>query len=110
VDYQERLRTLAINDDRFGPDANPAQVHPEVLDAKTLALVRLGALIAVGGAEPSYGALGDDALDAGASPAEMVDVLIGVLPVVGLPRGVAAAARLSLALGFDVEAAADDTR
>ena len=109
VDYKERLRCLAINDERFAPGEAGVHLQPEVLDAKTLSLVRLGALIAVGGAaEPSFGALSDDALDAGATPAEMVDVLVGVLPLVGLPRGVAAAPRLSLALGFDVEAA-DDT-
>ena len=104
MDYKERLRCLAINDERFAPDEGGIYLHPEMLDPKTLALVRIAALIAVGGAEPSYGALSDDALNAGASPAEMVDVLIGVVTVVGLPRGVAAAPDLALALGFDVEA------
>jgi alkylhydroperoxidase/carboxymuconolactone decarboxylase family protein YurZ len=44
----------------------------EGLDAKALALVRLAALVAVGGAEPSYGAHADGAVDAGATVVEIV--------------------------------------
>ena len=40
---------------------------------------------------------------AGATAPEIVDVLVGVIPVVGLPAVVAAAPRLALALGYDVE-------
>ena len=72
---------------------------PRTLDPKTLALVRLAALVAVGGAVPSYGAQADAAVDAGATAAEIVDVLVGVVPVVGLPGVVAAAPKLALALG-----------
>ena len=43
----------------------------------------LAALDAVGGAVPSYGAQADAAVDAGATAAEIVDVLVGVIPVVG---------------------------
>ena len=39
------------------------------------------------------------ALDAGATAAEIVDVLVGVVPVVGLPCVVAAAPKLAMALG-----------
>jgi hypothetical protein len=35
-------------------------------------------------------------------------VLLGVLSVVGLPRGVAAAPHLAMALGYDVDAALQD--
>jgi alkylhydroperoxidase/carboxymuconolactone decarboxylase family protein YurZ len=58
-------------------------------------------LVAVGGVEPSYGAQADAAVDAGATAAEIVDVLVGVIPVVGLPRVVAATSNLALALGYD---------
>ena len=71
------------------------------LDPKTLALVRLAALVAVGGAVPSYGAQADAAVDAGATAAEIVDVLVAVTPVVGLPHVVAAAPKLAMALGYD---------
>jgi len=72
---------------------------------KTLALVRLAALVAVGGAVPSYGAHADAAVDAGATAAEIVDVLVGVIPVVGLPAVVATAPKLAIALGYDTREA-----
>ena len=75
------------------------------LDARTLALVRLDALVAVGGAVASYGAQADAAVDAGATAAEIVDVLVGVVPIVGLPRVVAAAPKLAMALGYDIDKA-----
>ena len=84
LDYTERLRRLAINDARIADDHDDGLGSGE-LDPKTLALVRLAALVAVGGAVPSYGAQADAAVSAGATAAEIVDVLIGVLPVVGLP-------------------------
>ena len=74
------------------------------LDPRTLALVRLGAVAAMGGcAVTSYGALTDDALAAGASVGDVVDVLFGVLPIVGTARVVAAAPGLALALGHDLD-------
>jgi alkylhydroperoxidase/carboxymuconolactone decarboxylase family protein YurZ len=42
-------------------------------------------------------------VSAGATAAEIVDVLIGVVPVVGLPRVVAAAPKLAMALGYDTD-------
>ena len=102
MDYAERLRRLAINDACFAGAGTPGtQVEPRDLDPKTLALVRLAALVAVGGAVPSYGAHSDAAVNAGATAAEIVDVLVGVIPVVGLPAVVATAPKLALALGYD---------
>lgn len=100
--YTQRLRRLAVND--------PSVVEEEfsltelgTLDPRTLALARLAALVAVGGAEPSFGEQVTTAISAGASADDIVDVLIGIASVVGLPRVVAAAPSLALALGFDVE-------
>lgn len=102
MDYAERLRRLVINDACFaGTGTSGTEVEPRDLDPKTLALVRLAALVAVGGAVPSYGAQADAAVDAGATAAEIVDVLVGVIPVVGLPAVVATAPKLALALGYD---------
>ncbi len=98
----ERLRRLAINDARIADDLGDGLGSGE-LDPKTLALVRLAALVAIGGAVPSYGAQADEAVSAGATAAEIVDVLVGVLPIVGLPRVVAAAPKLALALGYDTD-------
>jgi 4-carboxymuconolactone decarboxylase len=106
VDYAERLRRLVINDACFaGGGTGGTGVEPRDLDPKTLALVRLAALVAVGGAVPSYGAHADAAVNAGATAAEIVDVLVGVIPVVGLPAVVATAPKLALALGYDTSEA-----
>ncbi|WP_426244526.1 carboxymuconolactone decarboxylase family protein [Nocardioides sp. LHG3406-4] len=113
VDYTEVLRRLSLHDERvaatvLGASAMPSGLAPS-LDPRTLALVRLAALVAVGGAVPSYGAQTDAAVDAGATVDEIVDVLVGVVAVVGLPRVVAAAPKLALALGHDVMEAEDPT-
>jgi 4-carboxymuconolactone decarboxylase len=102
LDYTEVLRRLAINDEHFAEEC-VASADSSKLDPKTLALVRLGALIAVGGAVPSYGAQADVAVSVGATTAEIVDVLIAVVPVVGLPSVVAAAPTLAMALGYDLD-------
>jgi alkylhydroperoxidase/carboxymuconolactone decarboxylase family protein YurZ len=103
LDYREVLRRLAINDEHFAEEcASGVGVASVKLDPKTLALVRLGALVAVGGAAPSYGAEADAAVSAGATAAEIVEVLLGVVSVVGLPCVVAAAPSLALALGYDI--------
>lgn len=106
MDYAERLRRLVINDACFAEGGTgETGVEPCDLDPKTLALVRLAALVAVRGAVPSYGAHADAAVNAGATAAEIVDVLVGVIPVVGLPAVVATAPKLALALGYDTSEA-----
>ena len=98
------LRRLAINDEHFAEECATGVGPDSVkLDPKTLALVRLGALVAVGGAAPSYGAEADAAVSAGATAAEIVEVLLGVVSVVGLPCVVAAAPSLAMALGYDID-------
>ena len=109
MDHIEQLRRLAFNDAGFaehcfrGDDAGSA-----TLDQKTLALVRLAALVAVGGSGPSFGAHADAAVSAGATAAEIVDVVVGVVPTVGLPRAVAAAPKVGMALGYDINGALED--
>jgi len=107
LDYMEALRRLAINDEHFTEDC-AAGIESGRLDPKNLALVRLAALITVGGAVPSYGAETDAAISAGATAAEIVGVLVGIISVVGLPSVVAAAPRLAMALGYDVDAALEE--
>jgi alkylhydroperoxidase/carboxymuconolactone decarboxylase family protein YurZ len=106
-DYTERLRRLATNDPRALSDELGGTAGAATIDARTLALVRLASLIAVGGSEPSFGEHADAAIDAGASTSEIVDVLVGITPVVGLPRVVSAAPSLARALGVDVESYLD---
>jgi 4-carboxymuconolactone decarboxylase len=103
LNYTEALRLLAINDAHFAEQCVAgAGLEAAELDAKTLALVRIAALVAVGGAVPSYGAEADAAVSAGATAAEIVDVLVGLVPVVGLPCIVEAAPKLAMALGYDI--------
>jgi 4-carboxymuconolactone decarboxylase len=109
LDHTEQLRRLTVNDTGFtehclrGADAGSAG-----LDPKTLALVRLAALVAVGGSGPSFGAQADAAVSAGASAAEIVEVLVGVVPTVGLPRVVSAAPKVGMALGYDINGDLED--
>lgn len=104
MDYTDRLRRLALNDPNVALEfVDEVGAEPKDLDPKTLALIRLGALVAVNGAVPSFGAQADAALSAGATADEIVAVLFGVVPIAGLPRVVAAAPRLAMALGFDVD-------
>ena len=104
MDYTEVLRLLAINDEHFAEECvTGIGLETVKLDPKTLALVRIGALVAVGGAAPSYGAEADAAVSAGATAAEIVEVLLGIVSVVGLPSVVAAAPSLAMALGYDID-------
>lgn len=107
-EYEERLRTLALNDEGFirsvlGIEQNTAEVSG--LAPKTHALVRLGALLAVDSAPSSYQATVEAALAAGATVDEVVGTVIAVAPTVGVARVVSAAPELALALGYDVDAA-----
>ena len=104
MDYTERLRRLAINGSGLTDGSfDGAGDEPLELDPKSLALVRLGALVAVGVAVASLGAHADDAVNAGATVDEIVAVLVAVVPIVGLPRVVEAAPRLAIALGHDLD-------
>ncbi|MFF1876926.1 carboxymuconolactone decarboxylase family protein [Leifsonia sp. NPDC058230] len=106
-DYVGRLRRLAINEAGAGDEAVASGLESTSLNPKTLALARLAALVAIGAAEPSFGENADAAVSAGASPDEIVDVLVGVSPIVGVPRVVAAAPKVALALGHDLEDVVD---
>ena len=108
LEYQERLRCMALNDDRFVASVlgmGQATIDASGLDPKTHAMVRLAALLAVDSAQSSYNASAELALASGASLDEIVGILIAVAPTIGLGRVVSAAPELGLALGYDVDAA-----
>lgn len=105
--YQDRLRRLALNDKVLLDEECGATNDPSGLDAKTLAMARLASLIAIGGSGQSFAEQTDAALSAGATTDEIVAVLIGVVPVVGIPRVVWAAPRVALALGLDLDSMVD---
>ena len=98
------LRRLALVDfTEEGGAGREAEVVS--LDPKTLALARLAALIAEGGAVSSYSELADAAVSSDATPDDCVDVLVDIVEIVGAPRVVEAAPKLALALGHDIESA-----
>jgi len=75
------------------------------LEDKVHALVRLSTTFAVDAGQTSYQLAVERALAAGATPEEIAGTLIAVVGLTGVPRAVAAAPMLALALGYDVEAA-----
>ncbi len=70
------------------------------LDARTFALVKIAALIALDAPPASYAWQIGNALEEGASPEDILGVLRAVAPQVGGPRIVAAAPEIMLALGL----------
>lgn len=104
MDYEDRLRLLAVGlSDGTASRVWPRHPDPASLDARSIALARLAALVAVGGPVPSFDAATDAAVSAGATPDDCVDVLEAILDIVGAPRVVQAAPALALALGHDLD-------
>lgn len=107
MDHRAVLRRLSVRDDAFVESvlSTGTDSPGSALDERTLALVRVGALVAVDAGVPSYLSAVEAAFAAGATPEEIVAALVAVMPIAGVPRVVAAAPRLGLALGYDVPAA-----
>jgi 4-carboxymuconolactone decarboxylase len=106
-DYKEHLRRLAVHDDALVSELLGDENRPtrSTFDARTEALVRVAATIAVDGAPASFQCVVDHALAAGATNDEIVATLEALTPVTGSARVVQCAPKLALALGYDVEAA-----
>ena len=106
--FQEILRRLAIIDEGFVEDQAGLGLDPagiSVLDAKTVALLRLAASVATGSSAVCLEWSTTRALAAGAGEDEIAEVLLAIAPVAGLGRAVAAAPQVATALGYDVDAA-----
>lgn len=73
------------------------------LDARTFALVKIAALISLDAPPASYAWQIAAALDAGVTPDEILGVVLAVVLQVGLPRIVAAAPEIMLALELSLE-------
>ena len=107
MDEVERLlRLLSVNDEvsigRVLGGTEDAELSP-ALGRKVNLLVRLGALLALGAPTTSLKSTVEQAVDAGATEAEITDVLVTVAPAVGIARVVASAPRLAMALGYDID-------
>lgn len=72
------------------------------LDARTFALVKIAALVALDAPPASYAWQIGNALGEGASPEDVLGVLRAIAPQVGGPRVVAAAPEIMLALGLSL--------
>jgi alkylhydroperoxidase/carboxymuconolactone decarboxylase family protein YurZ len=77
------------------------------LDPTTFALVKIAALIAVGGPPASYAWQIANARDEGVTPEQILGVLRAVAPQVGGPRVIAAAPEIMLALGLPLPESVD---
>jgi alkylhydroperoxidase/carboxymuconolactone decarboxylase family protein YurZ len=94
-------------------DITVASVEHNSLPPRELMLVRIAALIAVDAPAASYLANAGPAADSGITAEDIQAVMIGVAPVVGTPRVVAAGGNILRALGIaiavaDAEAAEKD--
>jgi alkylhydroperoxidase/carboxymuconolactone decarboxylase family protein YurZ len=104
-DYKTTLRRLALRDDRYiasllADECESAERSG--LDPRAHAFVRIGALIAMDAAPPSYMSAVDAADRAGVTHEEIVGALIALLPVVGVARVVSTTPNLGLAIGYDI--------
>jgi 4-carboxymuconolactone decarboxylase len=111
TEAEQLLRGLAAGDEsslRSVLSLSPARIwrsHAKGRDLPpaTSALVTVAGLLAAGGSTTSLRWAVELALEAGAEDAEIVEVLAIVAAIVGSARVVAAAPRLALAIGYDIE-------
>jgi 4-carboxymuconolactone decarboxylase len=75
------------------------------LDARTESMLRIGALIALDAPESSYRTIVDEVRSSGVGLEDLLAVLISLAGTVGSARIIAAAPKIALAAGYDVESA-----
>ena len=80
------------------------------LPGRELMLTRIAALVAADAPVASYLVNAGAAADSGVVLEDVQDVLVAVAPIVGSPRVVSAAARISVALGYAIAAAVDEAQ
>lgn len=83
-------------------------VEASGLDARTHALVSIGALVATGADIASYIFQVDRALDAGATPDDVVGILVALAPTVGVAKIVSAAPNIAAALEIELDGGDED--
>jgi 4-carboxymuconolactone decarboxylase len=113
--HEEQLRRLALHDEEcidsilaINLNVNLSDDEAFRLSPKTHALVRLAALVALGGAPVSYQWNVGAALDAGATADEIVGTMIAVAPISGIARVVQATPDVALPIGYDLDAAFEE--
>lgn len=110
ADTHETLSGISTGDVTLLDDAlglREAQLERTGLDARTFALVKIAALIALDAPPASYAWQVANALGDGATPDDILAVLRAVAPQVGGPRVVAAAPEIMVALGLSLPEGAE---
>jgi alkylhydroperoxidase/carboxymuconolactone decarboxylase family protein YurZ len=104
-DTRSALSGLALGDMEMLGEAlelREAARERSGLDARSFALVKIAALVALDSPPASYLWQVSSALDAGASPRDILGVVRAVAPQVGGPRAIAAAPEIMVALGLSL--------
>ena len=104
---EDGFRRLTLGDPGFiamvtGAEGSSSDISH--LDARTTALVRIAALVALDAPPSSYRTAVEAADRAGARLEDLLAILFAVGDTVGSARLVSAAPRIALAAGYDVEA------
>ena len=100
------LARLALGDEvRPGTLTPRDDLHLDAVHPRDVALVRIGALLALDAGTPSLQRGVTDAMLAGVTEDEIVCCLVSLVPALGSARASAVAPDLALALGFDLDAA-----
>jgi 4-carboxymuconolactone decarboxylase len=108
---RDALAGLAMGDMdvlKTAVDIREAEQEASGLDGRTFSLVKIASLIALDSPPASYLWQIANALDAGATPTDILGVLRAVAPQVGGPRIIAAAPEIMVALGLSLPAAGED--
>ena len=111
VSAEEGFRRLAIGDSVLLETVTDLGGDPGVprLDERTESLIRVAVLVPIDAPQSSFHAAVEAALRTGATLDDLFAVLVAVAGSVGVPRVVSAAPRISLAAGYDVDAALEAT-
>ena len=102
---QDTLTGLAVGDQTVLEEVLAFRESEQAatgLDARTFALVKIAALIALDAPPASYLWQVANALDDGATPADILGVLRAVAPQVGGPKIISAAPEIMVALGLSL--------
>lgn len=101
----EALLALALGDTALLGDASDLREQLRAdsnLDPKTFALVKIAALVALDAPPASYLWQVRGAVLAGASAKEILGVLTAIAPQTGMPKVIAAAPEIMVALGLEL--------
>jgi 4-carboxymuconolactone decarboxylase len=107
---RDALAGLAMGDMdvlKAAVDFREAEQEASGLDPRTFSLVKIASLVALDSPPASYLWQVANALDAGATPPEILGVLRAIAPQVGGPRIIAAAPEIMVALGLSLPAAGE---